>query len=144
MAKTTWSPHTLASQFVGLCLALVLSEPESADIACLCVQLTSLDKGHSLAVLDKESSQFLKHCQLCQDPHYKEVWDRSYSNELGQLCQGIGMDDKAGGKWVAGTNTFHLTRYLDIPHHKRNKIIYTKVVCEHERGRTMKIVPGSQ
>jgi hypothetical protein len=40
------------------------------------------------------------------------------------------MGDKAGGKQVAGTNTFHLISYLDIPHHKRKEIIYTKVVCE--------------
>ncbi len=103
---------------------LALSEPESTDFACLCVGLTSLDEGHSLAVLDKKSGQLLKHRQLHGDPCYKEVWDRSYSNELGQLCQGIGTGDKAGGKWIAGTNTFHLTRYSDIPYHKRKEIIY--------------------
>jgi hypothetical protein len=64
MAKTTWSPHTLALQFAGLCQALVLSEPESTEFACLYARLTSLDMGHSLAVLDKESSQLLEHCQL--------------------------------------------------------------------------------
>jgi hypothetical protein len=37
---------------------------------------------------------------------------------------------KAGGKQVAGTNTFHLIPYLDIPHHKHKEIIYMKVVCE--------------
>jgi hypothetical protein len=99
----------LASQFVGLCQALALSKPESTEFACLCARLTSLDEGHSLAVLGKESGQLLKHCQLRQDPRYKEVWDQFYSNELGQLCQGIGTGDKAGGKRVAGTNTFHLT-----------------------------------
>jgi hypothetical protein len=45
------------------------------------------------------------------------------------------MDDKAGGKRVAGTNTFHLIPYLDIPHHKCKKIIYTKVVCEIQEGK---------
>jgi hypothetical protein len=64
-AKSTWSPHTLASQFVGLCQALVLSEPESTEFACLCTWLTSLDKGHSLVVLDKKSGQLLEHRQLC-------------------------------------------------------------------------------
>jgi hypothetical protein len=75
-AKTTRSPHTLVSQFIGLCQALALSEPESTEFACLCARLTSLDKGHSLAVLDKVLNQLLKHCQLCQDPCYKkEVWN---------------------------------------------------------------------
>jgi hypothetical protein len=64
LAKTTWSPHTLASQFVGLCQALALSEPDSTEFACLCAWLTSLDKGHSLVVLDKESVQLLEHWQL--------------------------------------------------------------------------------
>jgi hypothetical protein len=135
MAKTTRSPHTFASQFAGLCQALALLEPESTEFACLCARLTSLDKVHSLAVLDKESGQLLKHSQLRQDSCYKEVWDQSYSNELGQLCQGIGMGDKASGKRVAGTNTFHLTWYSDIPHHKHKEIIYTKVVCEIQEGK---------
>jgi hypothetical protein len=56
-AKTTWPLNTLASQFTGLCQALALLEPESTDFACLCVRLTTLDEGHSLAVLDKESGQ---------------------------------------------------------------------------------------
>ncbi len=56
-AKTTRSQHTLVIQFAGLCQALVLLEPELTEFACLCARLTSPDKGHSLAVLDKESSQ---------------------------------------------------------------------------------------
>jgi hypothetical protein len=63
--KRTWYPHSLASQFAGLCQALALLEPESTEFACLCARLTSLDEGHSLAVLDKESSQLLKHHHLC-------------------------------------------------------------------------------
>jgi hypothetical protein len=63
-AKTTRSQHTLASQFAGLCQALALSEPDSTEFACLHARLISLDKGHSLAVLDKESGQSLKHHQL--------------------------------------------------------------------------------
>jgi hypothetical protein len=137
-AKTTRSPHTLASLFASLCQALVLLESELTEFACLCARLTFLNEGHSLAVLDKESGQLLEHCKLQQDPCYEEVWDRSYSNELGQLCQGIGMGDKAGSKWVAGTNTFHLTQYSDIPHHKRKEIIYTKVVCEISEGKVDK------
>ncbi len=42
-AKITWSPHTLASQFAGLCQALALLEPESKEFARLCTRLTSLE-----------------------------------------------------------------------------------------------------
>ncbi len=59
----------------SLCQALVFLEPELTEFTCLCARLTSLDKGHSIAVLDKEFVQLLEHCQLQQDPRYKEVWD---------------------------------------------------------------------
>jgi hypothetical protein len=108
------------------------------EFACLCARLTSLDKGHSLAVLDTASGQLLEHHQLQQDPRYKEVWDQSYSNELGQLCQGISAGDIAGGKRIAGTNTFHRTWYSSIPHHKCEEIIYTKVVWEIQEGKDNK------
>ncbi len=62
--KTTRPQNTLASQFAGLCQALALLEPELTEFACLCARLTTLDKGLSLAVLDKESGQFLEHSQL--------------------------------------------------------------------------------
>ncbi len=103
------------------------------------MKLSTLDEGHSLAILDQESGQLLQHHQLRRDPCYKEVWNRSYSNQLGHLCQGIGTGDKAGGKQVAGTNTFPLIPYSDIPHHhKRKEIIYTKVVCEIQEGKDEK------
>jgi hypothetical protein len=39
----------------------------------------------------------------------------------------MGTGDKAGGKQVAGTNTFHIIQ--------QNEIIYTKVVCEVREGK---------
>ncbi len=63
------------------------------------------------------------------------MWDRSYANQLGHLCQGVGTGDKADGKQVAGTNTFHLIAYANIPHQKPKQIIYTKVVCEVREGK---------
>jgi hypothetical protein len=134
-AKTTWPQSTLASQSTSLYQALALSEPETTEFACLCTRLSTLNKGHSIAVLDQESDQLLEHCQLWRDPRYKEVWDRLYSNELGCLCQGIGTGNKTSGKQVAGTNTFHLIPYSDIPHHKHKEIIYMKVVCEIQEGK---------
>jgi hypothetical protein len=63
-AKMTQPQNTLAFKFAGLCQALALSEPELKEFACLCARLSTLNKGHSLAVLDKKSSQLLKHHQL--------------------------------------------------------------------------------
>ena len=105
------------------------------ELAGLCEKLTILDDDDALAVLDRESGTLLEHRQLRKDPRYKTVWDRSYANEHRRLCQGIATGNKAGGERVAGTNTFHLITFADIPHHKRKEIIYTKVVCEICEGK---------
>jgi hypothetical protein len=46
------------------------------------------------------------------------------------LCQGIGSGTIPSSKRVAGTNTFFLIEYHDIPAHKRKEICHTMVVCE--------------
>ncbi len=58
------------------------------------------------------------------------MWDTSYANELGHLCQGIGSGLMPNSQRVAGTNTFCLIDYNDIPLHKRKEICHTMVVCE--------------
>jgi hypothetical protein len=52
-AKTTRPQNTLSSQFAGLCQALTLFEPETTEFVCLCARLFTLNKGNSLAVLDR-------------------------------------------------------------------------------------------
>jgi len=84
----------------------------------------------ALSVLDPSTGEFLKHCQLRRDPRYKKTWDTSYANELGRLCQGIGSGTTPTSKRVAGTNTFFLIDYSDIPANKRKEICHTMVVCE--------------
>ncbi len=58
------------------------------------------------------------------------MWDTSYANELEQLCQGIGSGATPTSKRVAGTITFFLIDYRDIPTHKRKEICHTMVVCD--------------
>ncbi len=72
----------------------------------------------ALSVLDSSTGEFLEHHQLRQDPCYKATWDTSSANELGQLCRGIGSGTTPNSKQVAGTNTFFLINYHDIPAHK--------------------------
>ena len=98
--------------------------------AYLCQELQDLDTSWAMSVLDPATGEHLEHCQLRQDPRYKTTWDTSYANELGCLCQGIGEGPKPGSQRVAGTNTFFIVNYADIPAHKLKKICYTKVVCE--------------
>ena len=82
-------------------------------------------------VLDHSTGQTLEHRQLRRHPQYKEVWDTSYADELGRLCQGIGQDPTAPGKQrVEGTDTFRPIMHADIPSSRRHEVTYTKVVCE--------------
>ena len=58
------------------------------------------------------------------------MWNTSYSNELGRLCQGIGGDPAdPSKKCVEGTNTFHPIWYENIPLDRRKEIAFSKVVC---------------
>jgi hypothetical protein len=92
---------------------------EIDGFAYLCQALMQMSGLQALSVLDPSTGEFLKHCQLHRDPRYKATWDTSYANELGRLCQGIGTGPSPNTKQVAGTNTFFLIDYHDIPCHKR-------------------------
>jgi hypothetical protein len=92
---------------------------------------TSDTNNLACPVLDTTTGQQLEHRQLRRHPDYKEVWDTSYANELGRLCQGIGTSEAAPTKKrVEGTDTFRPIHYHDIPHERHADITYTRVVCE--------------
>jgi len=103
---------------------------EVSGFAGLCQELPQLDIPEALSVLDPYTGEFLEHRQLRRDPRYKTTWDTSYANELCGLCQGIGSGTTPTSKQVAGTNTFFLIDYSDIPAHKRKETCHTMVVCE--------------
>ena len=82
-------------------------------------------------VLDAETGTELEHRQLHKHPNYKQVWDESYANELGRLCQGIGKSPtEPTKKRVEGTDTFRPIKHNDIPLDRRMDVTYTRVVCE--------------
>ena len=118
--------------FAGLCEAYSLAPKEVDRFANLCASLETLDccDPSALSVLDPATGEFLEHRQLRRDPRYKAVWDTSYANELGRLCQGIGSGTTPTKQRVGGTNTFFLVDFQDIPLHKRKEICHTMVVCE--------------
>jgi hypothetical protein len=93
---------------------------EIDSFAYLCQALTHVG-GPALLGLDLSTGEFVEHCQLRRDPRYKATWDMSYTNELGWLCQGIGMRSSPNTKHVVGTNTFFLINYHNILVHKWNK-----------------------
>ena len=73
-----------------------------------------------MPVLDKTYRQSLQYCQLRKHPKFVHIWNTSYSNELGRLCQGIGQGSKVPkNQRVEGTNTFCIIKFEDIPQIKR-------------------------
>ena len=49
---------------------------------------------------------------------------------MGRLCQGVGNGTSVTQQQqVKGTNTFRITRYEEIPVHKRGDIFHTRAVC---------------
>ena len=41
------------------------------------------------AVLNKETCELMEYCHLIGNPKYRELWQHSYGNEVGQLAQGM-------------------------------------------------------
>jgi hypothetical protein len=91
---------------------------EVEGFAYLCKASILVGGPEALLVLDPSTGKFLEHRQLHRDPRYKATWDTFYANELERLCQGIGSGTSPNTKRVAGTNTFFLIDYHDIPSHK--------------------------
>ncbi len=107
-----------------------MQSAKTDGFAYLCQELMFVGSPEALLVLNPSTGKFLKHPQLRCDPRFKATWDMSYTNELGQLCQGIGLGSSSNKKRVAGTNTFFLIDYHNILVHKRKEICHTMVVFE--------------
>ncbi len=99
--KSSPQPACIPLNFAGLCHLHPMTSSDVGHFALLC---------QALSVLDPATGEFLEHRQLRCDPRYKPMWDTSYANELGRLCQGIGTGTTPNTKQVAGTNTFFLNR----------------------------------
>ena len=84
-----------------------------------------------MPVLDETSGQSLQYWQLRKHPKFARIWNTSYANELGRLCQGIGKGSKGQRhQRVEGTNTFKLIKFSDIPQDRRHEIFHSMVVCK--------------
>ena len=92
---------------------------------------TRLTTPLAVPIIDQETGESLEHRQLRKHPKYKQVWDTSYANELGRLCQGVGTNaNDPTKKRVDRTNTFHPIHFQDIPNDRRRDVTYTRVVCK--------------
>ena len=74
-------------------------------------------------VFDPDLGTTLEYRQLRRNPNFKDIWEASYSTELGRLCQGIGKGPNGPKQQrVAGTDTFRLICLSDIPQARRKEI----------------------
>jgi hypothetical protein len=73
------------------------------------------------SVIDPESGRSLEYRDLIRSAKTKEVWSRSFANELGRLAQGV------GGR-VEGTNTCFFIAHTAVPTHKT--ATYARIVVE--------------
>ena len=47
-----------------------------------------------MPVLDPGTGDTMEYCQLSLNPKYRYIWETSYCNELGHICELIGRGDK--------------------------------------------------
>ena len=90
-------------------------------------------RNWAMLVMDTVTGETLEHRQLRRHPKYQHSWNESYANKLVRLFQGIGNRSKRPkNQYVEGNETFQIICYEDIPPDRRNKIMYTKVICEYK------------
>ena len=75
------------------------------------------DNNHiALSVIDEDTGQPLEYKDLMKSKKYKNVWAKSYANELGRLNQGI--------RNIPGTNTMFFINKSEIPADRHKDITY--------------------
>ena len=58
------------------------------------------------------------------------IWDTSYSNDLGRLCQLVDKGPTSTGQHTKVTDTFRVIRFKNIPRDQYKGITLTKVFCK--------------
>ena len=102
------------------------SKTQSEDVITAVVQYLL-----ACSLMDVDTGEMLEFRQLRRHPKYKNIWDTSYANELGRLCQGIGKYSTMPTiQRIKGTDTFRVMKYEDIPKERRSDVCHTSGVCE--------------
>ena len=80
------------------------------------------------AVLNPDTGSMMEYRHLIKDPKYKEIWNKSFANEIGRLAQGI--------RDVIGTNTIFFIPVTDMP--AGRTATYGRLVCDIREEKTEK------
>ena len=73
------------------------------------------------AVLNEDTGELMEYRHLIGNPKYREIWGRSFGNELGRLAQGM------KGR-VEGTDTLFCINKKDIPAARWRDVTYGRIV----------------
>jgi hypothetical protein len=95
-------------------------------------------ENFACAILDEETGQSLEFRHLIKMDKYRNVWMKSFANELGRLAQGI--------RDISGTDTIDFIPLSKVP--KGEAITYAQIVCtccpqKDEVNRTRLTVGGN-
>ena len=80
------------------------------------------------SVIDGETGKRLEYHHLMKRPEYKEAWEHSFGNELGQLCQGI------EGRAV-GTDTMFFIHKSEVLADCFKDVTYGKINCDFKEAK---------
>jgi hypothetical protein len=95
-------------------------------------------ENFACAILDEETGQSLEFRHLIKLDKYRDIWMKSFANELGRLAQGI--------RDIPGTDTIDFIPFSDVP--KGEAVTYGRIVCMYrpqkdEPNRTRLTVGGN-
>jgi hypothetical protein len=96
------------------------------------------DENFAHAIIDEETGKALEFRHLIKLDKYREIWMKSFANELGRLAQGI--------RDIPGTDTINFIKFADVP--KGETVTYGRIVCTYrpqkeEKERTRLTVGGN-
>ena len=96
------------------------------------------NKGFDGAIIDYETGKYLEFCHLIKMEKYRDIWMKSFTNELGRLAQGI-CD-------VPGTDIIDSIPHADVT--VGTTVTYGRIVCTYrpqkiEKHRTRLTVGGN-
>ena len=86
------------------------------------------DEGFSRAIIDNETGKSLDFCHLIKMDKYRNIWMKSFANELGSLAQGI--------RDVPGTDTIDFIPHSDVPF--GTTVTYGRIICTYCPQKTQK------
>ena len=96
------------------------------------------NEGFAHAIIDEETGKSLEFRHLIKLEKYRDIWMKSFANELGRLAQGI--------RDIPGTDTIDFIPFTEVP--KGETVTYGRIVCTYrpqkdEQERTRLTVGGN-